>query len=69
MSSISFALVKKNGSFVPSHISEIMTGDIFYLVIDGSAGNQLLKATDEPKKNSVGEWVLSSIECSESSSE
>lgn len=46
MSQIKIAFIKKNESFIPSHVSEIKGGDVYYLVTDGKPSKNFTATRD-----------------------
>lgn len=55
---IKIAFIKKENHFLPTHISEIKAGDIYYLVENGTASSTHYRATQDAKLNAQNEWQI-----------
>lgn len=58
---ITIAFIKRNGTFVPSHMSDIKSGDHFYLVSDGKPSTHQMASSDA-HLDKDNQWSVDSVE-------
>jgi len=55
--SFTIAFIKKDDQFIPSHVSEIKTNDIYYLLTDKTPTKHM-KATQDASLDANNKWVV-----------
>ena len=57
MESITVAFIQKKDHFYPAHVSEIKTGDVYYLVVDKIPSNHM-RALADASCDAANNWSV-----------